>query len=348
MIEDISFMGNSNGNLANGGYVSDFGDGVLVSMKDGIYILSKYTKEWEQIYDKEVKFLNISEDYIYFVDDRNTICEMGILDSSIVKLVERNNNNYDEIYYLSLIDENIYFAVFWGESVYRLNVIDGAEEFLFHAVGLNFALDEKYLYYSDDRDGKIRRLPLDEVDSIMQMDPTEKTNLWLEYQGFTPEFGVDILKKGLDRKIQVNEIVLEDVFGDEKSAFYMNFDEESLYYAGKFDEDDSDWKDEHISIYKIDMEDYSEEIVTEDNIDYLNISENWIVYRNNSVEGCLYCVSKDGLKKKKLTEFPVSNIHVIDEVVYCRNDEEDEAFYSIDLATHEVRNIREYYGIDEE
>jgi len=346
MLEDFGFMGNTNGNLTNGGYVADFGDAVLISMKHGLYILDKETQDWEKIYDREVKFLNISEGFIYFLEGKHTICEMSIMDSTIYAIVQRGRHNYEEIYYLGLLDEHIYYAGFWGESVYRLNIIEGEEQFLFHTIALNFALDPYYLYYSDDRDGLIRRLPLDEIDSILDMEPAAKTNMWLEYQGFSMDYGIDILKQGLDRKIEVNDLAMEELFGDDKSVFNMNFYEEWLYYAGQENDETRNWDDDRVCLYRISLEDFEEEVVSEDDIDYLNVDDGVIYYRNNSDQGFMYTISQDGLVKKCLTDFPVSYIHIVEDWVYCMNEEDDFEFYRINQFTHEVQKVIEHYGID--
>lgn len=343
-MDEFGFMGNTNGNLANGGYVADFGETILMSLKDGLYILDKTTTEWEKIYDHEVKFINVSENFIYFLEGKHTICEMGIMDSSVYAVVDRHKNAYDEIYYVGLMDEDLYYATFWGESVYRMNIIEGEEMFLFHTVALNFALDPYYLYYSDDRDGLVRRLPLDEVDSFLAMAPEAKTNMWLEYQGYSMDYGIELLKKGLDRKIEVNDLVMEEVFGNDKTVFYMNLDEEWLYYAGT-ENDQGDGAEDAVNLYRVNMEDLEEDVLTTDDIDYLNVQDGLIFYRNNSDEGSLFVINSDGTIKRRVTDFPVSHIHIVESWVFFRNEEENDAFYRLDLEDLSIVKVRDYYGI---
>ena len=69
--------------------------------------------------------------------------------------------------------------------------------------------------------------------------------------------------------------------------------------------------------------------ITYENVDYINLSNGWIYYRNNSDSGSLYKIKIDGTSKTKLSTDSVRNINVVGEWIYYQAENNNFKLYRI-------------------
>ena len=72
-------------------------------------------------------------------------------------------------------------------------------------------------------------------------------------------------------------------------------------------------------LFTYDLKHNVEKCISEDACWNINANSDWILYKNQSDHGNLYCVSFDGKRKFKLAEENISDIIVIDDIAFYRN-----------------------------
>ena len=94
--------------------------------------------------------------------------------------------------------------------------------------------------------------------------------------------------------------------------------------------EDDDWGKLYYSddsrgghIFSYDLKSETEAEICNDKCWNLNLHKDWIIYRNQSDGGDLYCISYDGSVKKRLVGGNIVNIIVLDDDIFYRNVDDE-------------------------
>lgn len=159
--------GSLNGNLLNGG-IAAFHEGYVYYVNDNQTKLYKWnctTQEEEQIYeDEKISQLNISENYIYYLDAKGNVIRLD-LDGNDKKLIYENKSI--SFQNTCIVNNNcIYYAKYneYGKetsSLIRMDLTGSEVKTLTEECNGYVSLYDNWLYYSSSIDGSIWKIKCD-------------------------------------------------------------------------------------------------------------------------------------------------------------------------------------------
>lgn len=272
------FRGNTIGNLQNEGLIADGGKWIYIYLNNGLYRINKQTNEKILLFSGEARYLNVVDNFIYYVDSHRMLYRIDNDGSQ----KEESFRYYEGVEEISIVDEWIYCSDSWGEYIFRINIdnFKRDDSFEIGTVPLSMAIDDKNIYFSDD----------------------QRNNL----ETFTLSLPV--------RKREGKEIG----YNNSDGVFFINVENEWIYYLEcdrPWREYDIFERIKY-NIYKIKKDGSNRIKLTEDYADYLNVEDGWIYFSNISDGSSLYKIRIDGKQKIKLSDDTCENIHLVDDSVY--------------------------------
>lgn len=111
-------------------------------------------------------------------------------------------------------------------------------------------------------------------------------------------------------------------------------------------------------LYRYDIEDKNDTLITSDNIGKYIINNNFILYQNLSDGSKLYKISTTGKDKEKITDYSIDSIAIFSSQIFVSNSDDNNYLYTIDpssldskrFALFNVTDLKSFnnqvYGID--
>ena len=307
---------NSMGNLSQRGLINGDERDVFLALPGGLVRLRD--GKADLLFEGECSHLNMRADTLCFVSARNRILEMDREGGAPLLVAERTGIRYDEINHMVIQDEWLYYSVYWGGSVYRVNLDTFEQNFLFHATCLSLAVDEDYIYYADEPTGVIQRLSLDEIDHLLNLSKIQLAELWYEQNELSTEGLPDFMRRGMADKIDLSLLLEPEVLNDwdgcygiqpvEGGVLYMaceETEEETLCYLQALNPDNGEAAQ-----------------LLEDPIEAFNLTEDWIILKKAD-DGCIYRLPYQGGEEKRIMGDEVEEIFVVGERIWCTHPKGD-------------------------
>jgi len=235
---DMSEVGNTSGNTANGGLAAIQGDWIYFFGGNGLYRKMVDGSNEQKLTDGDISYINVIGDWVYFT---NTVWD----DTGHVYRIEADGSNrqkilsvYGRISRLQIIGDWVYFLVtyfdsYYSPSAYRMRS-DGSDKQLlfdsFYEIHINIVFSENWIYWNENRDGLYR------------------VNI----------YDTDIIQKIVDTSGQV--IGMIDVVDG------------WLYYAG-YDFDSEEW-----FFYRMEIDGSERQIISNEPLSNFNVTEDWIFF----------------------------------------------------------------------
>ena len=138
------------------------------------------------------------------------------------------------------------------------------------------------------------------ITEVFSTEPAVDLFFYLDnvYYKHVSAYGSNLCKQNLNNKTIV-EITKSNV---DKFNIYNN----EIYFVDKEDK----------KLYKTDLDGGNKQLVIEDQLSDLNISNGWIYYANASDGKTLYKIKVDGTSKTKLNDISTTNINVVDNWIF--------------------------------
>lgn len=268
--------GNTLGNLQNKGLIVDYGKYIYFYLNGGLYRMNKENNEKILIYKGETKYLNVTGDFIYCVEDR-----------TLYRIAISGEEHYIAPYYedveeISIVDQWIYCHDSWSEYIFRINMNNSHKDEFFYidTVPFSMAVDNENVYFSSDRNGNLEVVPVG-----APFDGDEGKII-----------GEDIGKGAFYIHVE------------EQWIYYLESEQHPLEYDS--------FKTIKYHIYKIRKDGTNKTKIVEDYVNHINVQDGWIYFSNRSEQGALYKMKIDGTNKIKLSDDVCENIHLVEDWVY--------------------------------
>lgn len=304
------------GNLAQRGLIAGDEKDVFLALPGGLIHIGD--GQAELLFEGECSHLNLREDTLCFVDSRNRILEIDRDGGSPVLLAEKTGMRYDEINHMIVQDDMLYYSVYWGGSVYRVNLETGRQDFLLHATCLSLAVDDDYLYYADESTGVIQRLSLAELDHLLNLSKVQLAELWFDQNELSQSGLPDFIRRGMAEKIDLALLLEPDILNDWDGCYSIQPVGGAVLYLAC-----EDSEEESICYLQALNPDTGEAAqLLEDPVDAFNLTEDWILLKKSD-DGCLYRLAYDQGEEKRIMAEPVEDIFVVGDRIWCTHPEGD-------------------------
>lgn len=304
------------GNLAQRGLIAGDEKDVFLALPGGLVHIGD--GQAELLFEGECSHLNLREDTLCFVDSRNRILEIDRDGGSPVLLAEKTGMRYDEINHMIVQDDMLYYSVYWGGSVYRVNLETGRQDFLLHATCLSLAVDDDYLYYADESTGVIQRLSLAELDHLLNLSKVQLAELWFDQNELSQTDLPDFIRRGMAEKIDLALLLEPDILNDWDGCYSIQPVGGAVLYLAC-----EDSEEESICYLQALNPDTGEAAqLLEDPVDAFNLTEDWILLKKSD-DGCLYRLAYDQGEEKRIMAEPVEDIFVVEDRIWCTHPEGD-------------------------
>ncbi len=307
---------NSMGNLAQRGLIAGDESEVFLALPGGLVRFRDGAAEL--LFKGECSHLNVREDTLCFVDGRNRILEIDREGGAPFLVAEKTGIRYDEINHMIVLGNMLYFSVYWGGSVYRVNLDTREQDFLFHTTCLSLAADEEYLYYVDEAVGVIQRILLAEIDHLMSLSKIQLAELWFEQNELPISEMPDFIRREMAEKIEISLLLEPEVLNEWDGSYYVQPVEGSVLYMECDEEEDETLC--YLAALNPDTGETAR--LLEDPIDAFNLTEDWIVLKKSD-DGCLYKLSYEGGEEKRIMGDEVEALFVVGERIWCTHPEGD-------------------------
>lgn len=310
-------MINSMGNLAQRGLIAGDEDDVYLALSGGLVHIQG--DRAELLFEGECSHLNLREDSVCFVDSRNRILEIDRDGGSPALLAEKTGIRYDEINHMMVQGDMLYYSVYWGGAVYRINLKTGQQDFLFHATCLSMAVDENYLYYADEAEGVIQRLSLAELDALLSRPKIQLAELWFEQNELSQTEMPEFIRRGMAEKIDLSMLLEPEVLNDWDGCYSIQPISGAVLYMACDDEEE----DESLCyLHALDPDTGGAAKLLEDPIETFNLTEDWILLKKAD-DGCLYRLSYERGEEKRVMSEEIEAIFVVGDRIWCTHPEGD-------------------------
>lgn len=304
------------GNLAQRGLIAGDEKDVFLALPGGLIHIGD--GQAELLFEGECSHLNLREDTLCFVDSRNRILEIDRDGGSPVLLAEKTGMRYDEINHMIVQDDMLYYSVYWGGSVYRVNLETGRQDFLLHATCLSLAVDDDYLYYADESTGVIQRLSLAELDHLLNLSKVQLAELWFDQNELSQSGLPDFIRRGMAEKIDLALLLEPDILNDWDGCYSIQPVGGAVLYLAC-----EDSEEESICYLQALNPDTGEAAqLLEDPVEAFNLTEDWILLKKSD-DGCLYRLAYDQGEEKRIMAEPVEDIFVVGDRIWCTHPEGD-------------------------
>lgn len=272
---------NSMGNLSQRGLIAGDDKDVFLALAGGLIRIRD--GQAELLFEGDCSHLNLREDTLCFVDSRNRILEVDREGASPYLIAEKTGIKYDEINHMIVQGDMLYYSVYWGGSVYRVNLETQEQDFLFHATCLSLAVDEESIYFSDEPTGVIQRLSLAEIDHLLSLSKIQLAELWFEQNELPADEIPDFMRRGMAEKIDLSLLLEPEVLNEWDGCYCIQPVEGAvLYMACEDDEDET-----MCYLQALNPETGETVQLSEDPIDAFNLTDDWILLKKAD-DGCLY------------------------------------------------------------
>lgn len=307
---------NSMGNLSQRGLIAGDDRDVFMVLPGGLVRLRE--GQAELMFEGECSHLNLREDTLCFVDSRNRILEVHREGGNPFLIAAKTGTRYDEINHMMVQGDYLYYSVYWGGSVYRVNLDTEEQDFLFHATCLGLAVDEEYIYYSDEPTGVIQRLSLAEIDHLLGLSKIQLAELWFEQNELPPTDIPDFMRRGMAEKIDLSLLLEPEVLNEWDGCYSIQPVDGALLYMACDDDED-----ETLCYLQALNPDTGEAVqLLEDPIEAFNLTEDWIILKKAD-DGCLYRLPYEQGEEKRVMGDEVADIFVVGDRIWCTHPEGD-------------------------
>lgn len=307
---------NSMGNLSQRGLIAGDESDAFLALPGGLVRLREGVAEL--LYQGECSHLNLREETLCFVDSRNRILEIDREGGAPFLIADKTGMKYDEINHMLVQGDWLYYSVYWGGSVYRVNLETWEQDFMFHATCLSLAVDEDYLYYVDEPSGVIQRLLLTEIDHLLSLTKIQLAELWFEQNELPVSEMPDFIRRGMAEKIDISLLLEPEVLNEWDGSYSVQPVEGSVLYL------ECEESDEETLCYLAALNPDTGEAarLLEDPVEAFNLTEDWIVFKKSD-DGCLYKLSYEGGEEKRIMGDEVEAVFVVGERIWCTHPEGD-------------------------
>lgn len=308
---------NSMGNLSQRGLIAGDEEEVFLALTGGLIRIRE--GQAELLFEGSCSHLNLREDTLCFVDSRNRILEVDRDGSSPYLIAEKTGIRYDEINHMMVQGDMLYYSVYWGGSVYRVNLDTGEQDFLFHATCLGLAVDEEYIYYSDEPSGVIQRLSLAELDHLLSLTKVQLAELWFEQTELPLSDMPDFMRRGMAAKIDLSLLLEPEVLNEWDGCYSIQPVEGAVLYMACSEEDE----EETLCYLQALNPDTGEAVqLLDDPIDAFNLTEDWIILKKSD-DGCIYRLPYERGEEKRIMGDDVEEVFVVGDRIWCTHPEGD-------------------------
>lgn len=307
---------NSMGNLSQRGLIAGDEDEVFIALPEGLIRIRD--DQAELLFQGACSHLNLREDTLCFVDSRNRILEVDREGASPVLIADKTGIRYDEINHMIVQGNMLYYSIYWGGSVYRVNLETDEQDFLFHATCLSLAVDEEYIYYSDEPTGVIQRLALAELEHLLSLSKIQLAELWFEQNELSQSEMPDFMRRGMAEKIDLSLLLEPEVLNEWDGCYSIQpVDGAVLYMACEDDEDET-----LCYLQAVNPETGEAAQLLEDPIEAFNLTDDWILLKKAD-DGCLYRMAYEGGEDKRVMGEEIKDIFVVGDRIWCTHPEGD-------------------------
>ncbi len=307
---------NSMGNLSQRGLIAGDEDDVYLALPVGLVRIRE--GQAELLFKGECSHLNLREDTLCFVDSRNRILEVDREGSNPLLIVDRTGIKYDEINQMVVQGDYLYYSVYWGGSVYRVNLDTEEQDFLFHATCLSLAVDTEYIYYADEPTGVIQRLSLAELDHLLSLTKIQLAELWFEQNDLSASEMPDFMRRGMAEKIDLSLLLEPEVLNEWDGCYSIQpVDGVVLYMACEEDEEET-----LCYLQALNPESGEAVQLLDDPIEAFNLTEEWILLKKTD-DSCLYRLPYERGEEKRVMGDEIKEIFVVGERIWCTHPEGD-------------------------
>jgi len=315
--ESEILFGNTMGNLGNGGLIAGDGDEAWIALPQGLLHIEG--ESVELVYEGSCTYLNVTKEYIYFVNNRSQIIELE-RDTNLPRvLVDRTGHRYDEINNLVVVGYWLFYSIYWGAGVYRVELDTGREQFVLQATCLSLVADKETLYYVDDTTGVIQQMGLLEIESLLALSKTRLAELWYEQNDLNMDDFVEFMRRGMAEKIDLSMLVESEPLNEWDGSYFVQPHADLIFYLAC----NSDDEDSNCYLHALNPEAGDEIQVLEDPIDCFNLSDKWIFVRKIE-DQLLYRIPLAGGPEKRVFQESVERIFVMeDNRIWCTHPDGD-------------------------
>jgi len=284
-VNEIDYLlGNSTGNIVNGGIATIQDDWIFCSIIEeykhnvpsinnilidvpiyGFYKIHADGSEKIKLDDCDATYINVVNDWVYYAattdDYRNHIYKIKT-DGTEKTLL---NNEYCN--YVSVCNDWIYYASDYPPNIYKMRT-DGTEKTLlikeYNGLIKSVATAGEWIYYIQNIEGKLYKIKTDGTENVNIEMPSDFKNYHIfEYA------------------------VVDD-------CIYMSFD----------------------GIYKLSASSKEIEKISDGRCNYIVVDGDWIFYSGEN--GCLYKIKTDGSEKTQLNNEYTEQINVVGDYIFYR------------------------------
>lgn len=304
------------GNLSQRGLIAGDEEDVYMALPGGLVHLRG--EKAELLFEGECSHLNLQEESLYFVDSRNRILEVDRDGGSPVLIAEKTGTRYDEINHMIVQDGFLYYSVYWGGSVYRVDLETGRQDFLFHATCLSLAVDDTYIYYADEPTGIIQRISLGELNHLLSLTKVQLAELWFEQNELSMSELPGFMRRGMADKIDLAHMLEPEPLNEWDGCYSIQPVDGALLYMACDDEDEDE---EALCYLRALNPDTGEDAqLLDDPIEAFNLTEDWILLKKSD-DGCLYRMSYEKGEEKRIMGEEVDKIFVVGDRIWCTHPE---------------------------
>lgn len=283
--------GNTAGNLYNEGLICEYGDMVYFanpSDRDKLYCMNSDGSNLTKICDDIVSFINVDENYIYYVRNNPGAAEGFSFLSVNTNSLCRINRNGRKDSVLVLDTAPSLYASLLGNYIY-------------------------YMHYSDSEGSTLYKVKIDGSDQKqVQASPFFTCSTSGQY----------IYYNGVDAEHYLWRLNTED---DSKGMLYGGncwmptvVNDSTVYYMDC---------DNHYAIARVDIATGEKVLLSEDRVDCYNVAGDYIYFQRNDRENPALCrMRTDGSDYKVLVEGNHMNINTTSEYVYFRDYETEQTY----------------------
>ena len=300
-------VGNTAGNIYNGGFFSEQDGKIYFSNNnaDGcLYVMNSDLTGFKQITDDKAVYINVDENYIYYVRANNTRENnkggfLAFYNTGVYRI--RHNGSSLMAFtgnpgsYLTLKGNTIYFQrydVNIGLFLYKYQIDGSLDRLLVEDAVIPATVMENELYYAGySKDHNINTLDLSSFTTHSKYDGSYLypifTTDYIYYMDVSDKY--KIYRMNLDGSDPTKLVNLRcSTYNITNSGIY-------LYYQV----DDT----KHNGMYRLNLETMEEDLLMEGNFKQINVTDNYVFF--NDFDGTnTYVVSADGSPKATIFEAP--------------------------------------------
>ena len=207
-------------------------------------------------------------------------------------------------YEMNLYNDEIYYTASYPGEVWKISVDGSVKKKLINQKAGNLILYDNHMYYrlSEDNDwGKLFRADLKGNNRELLADKVKSFCIYndlIYYIDIYNNIALCSMNTDGTNITTINNSYANNIIVENNMLIYSDHN-----------------RDDQLYVYDIER--------SKDKCWDLNSNKDWIFYRNQSDGGSLYCISFDGSVKHKLEEGNITDILLIDDIIFYRNIDKD-------------------------